>query len=98
MHHGAQSLSSQDDAPIIHELVVAGISHLLQNNPKATKLSCLTGCYDSSILFRVVYMKAFTRVLTLGTNLDVTQNGWIGGGKGEESKSAGRGDEICKVQ
>lgn len=43
-------------------------------------------------------MKAFTRVLALGTKLDLTQSGL--GGKGEEGGGGGsaKGDEICKVR
>jgi hypothetical protein len=65
----SQSEDTLND-PLSHELVISGIAHLLNNNSEHYKKFCLERCYDTDIHLRVTFMKAFARVLNLGTQFD----------------------------
>ena len=68
-----QSTDTHHNEPLTHELVISGIAHLLKNNSELYKRFCLERCYDPDIRVRVMFMKAFTRVLHLGTQFDQGQ-------------------------
>lgn len=68
-----QSVGARNHEASVTELVVTGVAHLLSNNIDAGMKHCLSLCYDNDVRLRSVFMKAFTRVLNLGTKFDAQQ-------------------------
>jgi len=65
-----QSGSFYENEALLHELVVSGTVHILNNNSEMAKTLCIARCYDDNLHIRVIFMKIFTRVLNLGVKFD----------------------------
>lgn len=55
---------------LIHDLVVSGIAHVLNNNSEKAKDICLVKISDPNLRIRVVFMKVFTRILNQGVKFN----------------------------
>jgi hypothetical protein len=67
---------SQREADI-RELVVTGLSHLVNSNTEAGFKHCLPLAYESDIRKRTIFARVFSRVLKQGTKFEPPETSMI---------------------